>query len=316
MWITDRDVDQHQVNTVQPGALPGQYRGRVQVGVVFPQTEIGADPVVIRAYAAAAEELGYQHILAYDHVLGADPEHHPGWDGPYDVDSTFHEPFVLFGYLAAITGLELVTSVIVAPQRQTALLAKQAAQVDILTGGNFRLGVGLGWNKVEYDALGKDFTNRGRRLTEQVELMRQLWTQRTVTFTGRYEQVTGAGLAPLPVQRPIPVWIGGGSEPALKRIAKIADGWFPPYQPGPKLSHAKEVLEAAGRDPKTLGMEGRVGVTRGAEAAAEAVTNWGLAGATHVTVNTMGFGAVGVDSHIAALAEVAHLIGLPTREIS
>jgi len=149
----------------------------MQIGVVFPQTEIGADPAVIRAFAAGAEELGYAHLIAYDHVLGADPEGHPGWSGPYDVDTTFHEPFVLMGYLAAVTSLELVTSILILPQRQTALVAKQAAEVDLLTEGRLRLGVGLGWNPVEYEALGKDFTDRGRRMTEQVRLLRLLWTQ-------------------------------------------------------------------------------------------------------------------------------------------
>src|SRR5258706_14461662 len=146
----------------------------MQVGVVFPQTEIAPDAVVVRAYAAAVEELDYAHIVSYDHVLGADQAGHPGWAGPYDVDTTFHEPFVLFGYLAAITSMELVTGVIILPQRQTALVAKQAAEVDLLTQGRFRLGVGLGWNQVEYEALGKDFTDRGRRISEQVELLRRL----------------------------------------------------------------------------------------------------------------------------------------------
>src|SRR3954469_4345669 len=138
----------------------------MQIGVVFPQTEIGADVGAVRAYADAVTALGYRHILAYDHVLGADPAVHEGWAGPYDVDTTFHEPFVLFGYLAAITALELVTGIIILPQRQTALVAKQAAEVDLLANGRFRLGVGLGWNQVEYDALGKDFSDRGRRSVE------------------------------------------------------------------------------------------------------------------------------------------------------
>ncbi len=288
--------------------------------MVFPQTEIGADPVVIRAYAAAVEELGFQHILAYDHVVGADPQVYPGWSGPYNIDSTFHEPFVLYGYLAAITSLELVTGVIIAPQRQTVLLAKQAAEVDILTGGKFRLGLGLGWNHVEYEALGKDFANRGRRMTEQIALLRQLWTQRVVTFEGRFETVTGAGLAPLPVQRPIPIWIGGGSETALKRTGRLADGWFPQLQPGPRLVEALAVIHeaarAAGRDPSAIGMEGRVGLANGAETAAKGISDWRLAGATHVSVNTMGFGATGVDAHIAALTEVAYLIGLPRNQVS
>ena len=163
----------------------------MQIGVVFPQTEIGADRGAIRAYAERVEELGFAHLLAYDHVLGADPEVHTPWHGPYNVDTTFHEPFVLFGYLAAITSLELVTGIIILPQRQTALVAKQAAEVDLLTDGRFRLGVGLGWNAVEYEALGTDFSDRGRRIGEQVELLRRLWTERSVTHDGAYEHVTG-----------------------------------------------------------------------------------------------------------------------------
>jgi probable F420-dependent oxidoreductase len=286
--------------------------------VVFPQTEIGADPVVIRAYAAAAEELGFQHILAYDHVVGADPEIYPGWSGPYNIDSTFHEPFVLYGFLAAITSLELVTGVIIAPQRQTALLAKQAAEVDVLTQGRLRLGVGLGWNSVEYEALGKDFTNRGRRLEEQVELLRLLWTQRSVTFHGEYERVTGAGLAPMPVQRPIPIWFGAQSPPAYRRAGQLGDGWFPQMQPGPTLDEAAKTVRtaarAAGRNPSELGMHGRTRLNQGVDAAAEAVRLWRAAGATHLSIDTMRLapdGPVGVDRHIAALAELADATSLP-----
>ena len=194
---------------------------------MFPQTEIGGDVGAVRAYGERVEELDFAHVLAFDHVLGADPAVHEGWNGPYDIDTTFHEPFVLFGYLAAITSLELVTGIIILPQRQTALVAKQAAEVDLLTGGNFRLGVGLGWNAVEYEALGADFSTRGRRSEEQVELMRRLWTERSVTHHGTYEHVTGAGLAPLPVQRPIPIWLGAASLPAFRRTGRLADGWFP-----------------------------------------------------------------------------------------
>ena len=289
----------------------------MQVGVVFPQTEIGADPVVVRAYAAAVEELGYAHILAYDHVLGADPAVHTGWSGPYDVDSAFHEPFVLYGYLAAITSLEMVTGIIILPQRQTALVAKQAAEVDLLTEGRFRLGVGLGWNAVEYEALDKDFTDRGRRITEQVALLRRLWTEKVVTFDGRYEKVIAAGLNPLPVQRPIPIWFGAYSPPALRRAGRLADGWFPQMRPGPALDEAiaavREGAESAGRDPAGIGMEGRVGVTQGVAPAVDGIAAWEAVGATHVSVNTMGLGAGGIDRHIAALAEVAHAIGLPPR---
>ena len=146
----------------------------MKVGVVFPQTEIGADPASIRTYARGVEELGFSHLVAYDHVLGADPQVHRGWSGPYDVHTTFHEPMVLFGYLAAITSLELVTGILILPQRQTALVAKQAAEVDILSHGRLRLGIGLGWNPVEYEALGKRFSDRGRRVEEQVGLLRRL----------------------------------------------------------------------------------------------------------------------------------------------
>src|SRR5437763_11337593 len=152
----------------------------MKIGVVFPQTEIGADVGVVRRYVQRVEELGFTHVLAYDHVLGADPAVHRGWQGPYNVSTTFHEPLVLFGYLAAITSIELVTGIIILPQRQTALVAKQAAEVDLLSRGRLRLGVGIGWNAVEYDALGQDFSTRGHRLEEQVGLLRRLWTRRSV----------------------------------------------------------------------------------------------------------------------------------------
>jgi probable F420-dependent oxidoreductase len=232
----------------------------VRIGVVFPQTELGGDVGAVRAYGEGVAALGFSHVLAYDHVVGADPEIHRGWAGPYDVRTTFHEPFVLFGYLAAITSVELVTGIIILPQRQTVLAAKQAAEVDLLTGGRFRLGVGLGWNPVEYEALGKDFSNRGERLDEQVTLMRRLWTEPSVTHHGVHETVTGAGLAPLPVQRPIPVWFGGVAERALKRIGRLGDGWFPQVPPGERLEEARATVTQAaldaGRDPDVLGMEG------------------------------------------------------------
>lgn len=212
---------------------------KMRIGVVFAQTEIGGDPAAVRAYGQRVEELGFAHILAYDHVVGADPEVHQGWQGPYNIDSTFHEPFVVFGYLAALTSLELVTGVIILPQRQSVLVAKQAAEVDLLTGGRFRLGIGLGWNAVEYEALGEEFTNRGRRSEEQVEVMRKLWTERSVTFDGKYHAVTGAGLAPLPTQRPIPVWFGAASDRAYERAGRLGDGWFPMMEPGPGLDYAR-----------------------------------------------------------------------------
>ncbi len=287
----------------------------MRIGAVFPQTEIGPDAGAVRAYGEAADELGYAHLLAYDHVLGADPAVHLGWDGPYDVHTTFHEPMVVFGYLAALTSLELVTGIIILPQRQTALVAKQAAEVDLLTGGRFRLGVGLGWNAVEYEALGKNFADRGRRLGEQVALLRRLWTEPSVTFAGAHEQVTGAGLAPLPVQRPIPVWFGAQSRRAYIRAGQLADGWFPQVPPGPRLDEAKSIVAQAGaeagRDPAELGMEGRVSWgAGGAERLADHVGRWRDAGATHVSVNTMGAGLATVEDHLAALSAAAAALGL------
>ncbi|WP_322858145.1 LLM class F420-dependent oxidoreductase [Mycobacterium europaeum] len=281
----------------------------MRIGVVFPQTELGGDPAAVRTYGQAVEGLGFTHILAYDHVVGADPSVHRGWDGPYDIDSTFHEPFVLFGYLAAITSLELVTGVIILPQRQTALVAKQAAEADLLTGGRFRLGIGLGWNAVEYEALGETFTNRGRRSEEQIELLRRLWTERSVTFDGTYHTVTAAGLAPLPTQRPIPVWIGAASDRGLERAGRLADGWFPMTAPGPGLDHARAQVQraaaAAGRDAAGLGMEGRVSWTGDRDKAAADIAAWRAAGATHLSVNTMNAGLATVDDHLAALERVA-----------
>jgi probable F420-dependent oxidoreductase len=285
----------------------------VNIGVVFPQTEIGADRGAIRSYAQRVEELGFSHVLAYDHVLGADPAVHAPWTGPYDVDTTFHEPFVLFGYLAGFTSLELVTGIIIVPQRQTALVAKQAAEVDLLTGGRFRLGVGLGWNAVEYEALGKSFADRGRRLDEQVELMRRLWTERSVTFAGAYEKVTAAGLAPLPVQRPIPLWFGGSSARAYARVGRLADGWFPQMPPDSRLDDARRIIataaEEAGRDPALIAMEGRVS-WGGAERLIDHVGRWQAAGASHVSINTMGAGLGSVDGHLEALAEAARALRL------
>lgn len=282
----------------------------MKIGVVLPQTEIGSDAGAIRAYGQRVEELGFSHLLAYDHVVGADPGVHTGWNGPYDVDTTFHEPLVTFGYLAAVTtSLELVTGVIILPQRQAVLVAKQAAEVDLLSGGRLRLGVGIGWNAVEYEALGADFSTRARKLEEQIELMRRLWTQRSVSYQGRFHRVTGAGLAPLPMQRPIPVWIGAGSPPAYRRAGRLADGWFPMMAPGPQLEEARELVRRgavdAGRDPDDVAMEGRFSWAGDADGVADALRGWSDAGASHVSINTMGAGLRTVDDHLAALAAVA-----------
>ncbi|MBO0679426.1 LLM class F420-dependent oxidoreductase [Mycolicibacterium sp. S2-37] len=282
----------------------------MRIGVVFPQTELGGDPGAVRTYGETVEALGYAHVLVYDHVVGADPAVHTGWAGPYDVHTTFHEPLVMFGYLAAVTrAVELVTGVIILPQRQTALVAKQAAEIDLLSDGRLRLGVGIGWNPVEYEALGENFTDRGKRSEEQIELLRRLWTEQTVSFDGDYHRVTGAGLAPPPVQRPIPVWIGTASAPGYRRAGRIADGWFPMVPPGPKLDEAMALVAegaaGAGRDPATIGMEGRVNWTGDDDAVRREVEAWSDAGASHVSINTMGAGLATVDDHLAVLARVA-----------
>ena len=281
----------------------------MRIGVVFPQTELGGDAGAVRAYAERAEELGFTHVLSYDHVAGADPAVHTGWDGPYDVHTTFHEPMVLYGYLAAVTSMELVTGVIILPQRQTMLAAKQAAEVDLLTSGKFRLGVGIGWNRVEYEALGQDFSTRGKRLEEQITLLRRLWTEQSVTFSGTFDRITGAGLAPMPMQRPIPVWVGAQSPRAYRRAGRLADGWFPQMAPGPQLDGARRIVaEAAaeaGRDPASLGMEGRLRWQEDRDKLAAAIRQWQDADATHLSVNTMGAGLKTVDDHLAALAMAA-----------
>jgi probable F420-dependent oxidoreductase len=287
----------------------------MQIGVIYPQTELATDPATVRAYVRKVEELGYRHLEIYDHVLGADPAVHTGWQGPYDIDTTFHEPLVFYGFLAAITQLELVTGIIIAPQRQTALLAKQAAEVDILSEGRLRLGIGAGWNAVEYEALGQDFSTRGKRQEEQIGLLRRLWTERSVTHEGTFDTIVGAGLAPLPVQRPIPIWIGGLSPAAFRRIGRLADGWFPRVEPGPELDQARAIITAsaakAGRDPGAIGMSGRV--RQGAEGTDELAGDaqrWRDAGATHVSVDTMGFGLSGLDAHLDALARAAEALGV------
>ena len=287
----------------------------MQIGVIFPQTEIGPDPAGVRAYAQAVQDLGFRHLEVYDHVLGADPAGHPGWEGVYNVDSQFHEPFVVFGFLAAVAPrLELVTSVIILGQRQTALVAKQAAEVDVLTGGKLRLGVGIGWNAVEYEALGMNFHNRGRRFEEQIRLLRRLWTEPSVTFEGTYHRVTAAGLNPLPVQRPIPVWIGASAEPAIKRAAELADGYFPqrPLQGGwpATIDKLRGWLSAAGRDPAGFGIDARVQAGSGTpDDWRQQAEQWRGLGATHLSINTMNGGLRGPDAHVERLRQALQAAG-------
>lgn len=289
----------------------------MRVGVVFPQTEFGHDPLAVRDFAQTAEGLGYTHVIAYDHVLGANPDRPGGWSGPYSYQHPFLEPFVLFAYMAAVTrSIELAPGVIILPQRQTALVAKQAASLDALSGGRLRLGVGLGWNPVEYQALGEDFHTRGRRLEEQVGLLRRLWTEPLVTFSGRWDTVDDAGLNPLPVQRPIPLWFGASAEAAIRRAANLADGWMmtgtrTAREAQPLLELLDQFLEQAGRSRPAFGVEVRLPYR--SEAAGEwpqQVRAWEQLGVTHLSLNTMGAGCEGPDGHRRAMHEFAGALGL------
>jgi probable F420-dependent oxidoreductase len=282
----------------------------MKIGVVFPQTEIGQDPGMIRDYAQAVEAMGYTHILAFDSVIGANPDRPGGWDSPYTHQHAFHEPFVLFAFCAAVTRrIELVTGVLILPQRQTTLVAKQAAEVDVLSGGRLRLGIGVGWNPVEFEALGENIHDRGKRVEEQLEVMRLLWTRELVTYAGRWHRVPDAGIKPLPVQRPIPVWMGGESEPVLRRAARLADGWITlqTFRPGPAAQQTvyrlHGLVREAGRDPATFGIEGRVALAQlPPEERAKEMAAWrAMRGITHLCVNTMGLGLPSPEEHVRTL---------------
>ncbi|HJM88768.1 MAG TPA: LLM class F420-dependent oxidoreductase [Dehalococcoidia bacterium] len=279
----------------------------MQLGVVFPQTEIGSDPTAIRDYAQAVEGAGYEHLLAYDHVLGAERDRPGGFTGPYDHETLFHEPLTLFGYLAGLTErIELVTGIVILPQRQTVLVAKQASQLQVLSGGRLRLGVGVGWNSVEFEGLNENFRNRGRRIEEQIALLRALWARPVISFEGNWHRVTKAGINPLPPDGTIPIWMGGMSKVVVERTGRLADGWFPQVRDPGDLASAIEPMHraarAAGRDPAEIGVESRVTVTSPTMAAeaAELARQFEEAGATHISVNTMGGGFTTTAQHIAA----------------
>jgi probable F420-dependent oxidoreductase len=277
-------------------------------GVVFPQIEFGNDPHAVRDYAQAAEAMGYDYLLVYDHVLGAHPHRTPRLTGPYTHQHPFHEPMVLFGFLAAVTArIQLTTGILILPQRQTVLVAKQAAEVDVLSGGRLRLGIGLGWNYVEYDALGEDFKTRGRRVEEQVQVMRRLWTESLVTYRGPRFIIDNAGLNPMPVQRPIPIWFGGSAEPALRRAARLADGWMPAGRPPDEaakklVAQLQQFLNEAGRDPNLFGIDPWIGIQGlPREEWRRRVEAWRALGATHIAVDTMRAGFKSPQDHIEAI---------------
>jgi probable F420-dependent oxidoreductase len=286
----------------------------MKIGVVLPQTEIGNDPGAIKAYAEAVEGMGFAHALVFDHVVGANPERPGGWKGPYTYRHAFHEPFVLFGFLAAATRrLELVTGILILPQRQTALVAKQAAQIDVLSGGRLRLGIGVGWNAVEFEALNETFENRGRRSAEQIAVLRALWTQPVVDFRGEFHRISHAGLNPMPIQRPIPIWFGVGSreqpvppDAALRRIARLADGWspnFPPDAQGQTLvARVHQYAREAGRDPAKLPLEGRIRLAgQTPDGWVKQVEAWKALGATSVIAEPRNAGLRFPDGHLDVL---------------
>ena len=286
----------------------------MRIGVVFPQTEFGNDPSAIRDYVQAAEDVGYTHVLAYDHILGANPQRPGGWNVPYTYLTPFHEPFLLFAYMAAVThSIQFTTGIIILPQRQTVLVAKQAAELDVLSNGRLRLGVGLGWNSVEYTGLNENFHNRGRRLEEQIEVMKLLWTQSLVTFKGKYHTIDDAGINPLPIQRPIPIWLGGHSEDQLRRAAQMADGWMTNYRTASEAGHSLELLDehlaTYGRSIQNFGIEPRLQYNQGDENTwNKTIEEWQNAGATHFSINTMDCGFKSPGEHIKAISHFAKLL--------
>jgi len=289
----------------------------MKIGLVFPQTEFGStDPLALRDYAQTVEGLGFTHLLAYDHVLGANPDRPGGWTGPYTFTDPFIEPFLLFTYLAAVTTrLEFIPGVLILPQRQTALVAKQAATLDVLSNGRLRLGVGLGWNEVEYIALNENFHNRGKRFEEQIEVLRLLWTQELVTFEGRWHHIPDAGLNPMPIQHPIPLWFGGHHDAVLRRVAKMADGWLPMFRTAeaarPALDTLARYVEEAGRPREAIGIEPRLPYGDGnPDQWRAALEGWRATGATHLSFNTMGVRFDSPEKHLAAVKRFAEEVGV------
>ena len=280
----------------------------MRFGVVFPQTEVSQDPEALPAIATAVERLGYTSLLFYDHVVGAEhADREPPLWGPYTEHDPFHDPFVAMGFVAAITSqIELATGVLILPQRQTVLVAQQAADVDLLSQGRLRLGVGTGWNWVEYHALGQDFASRGRRLDEQVSLLRRLWSEPLVTFDGEFDHVERGCINPRP-RRPIPVWFGGFGEPALRRASRVGDG-FSFAGDVDSAHHAVdrlgELLASEGRDRESFGLELIMTRARSAGDVVETAERWAQAGGTHVSILTMKVGLDGHQAHVDHLADV------------
>jgi probable F420-dependent oxidoreductase len=291
----------------------------MHTGVVLPTYEIPADPVAIADFAQAAEQLEYSHLAVMDEVVGADLTHRATWDARETLVN-FSDPFVVFGYLAGVTRrLRFFTDVLALPQRQTVLVAKQAADVDVLSGGRLRLGVGIGWAEPEFQALNEDFHTRGKRLEEQVAVLRALFTQDVVTFHGRWHHIEEMGIRPLPVQRPIPIWLAGEADAALRRVATIADGWAPMMQPDEKARIAIRQLHAyaraAGRDPKNIAIEGVVYIAgKAPDAWQREVATWQELGATSIMLYSLDAGLSSLQAHIELLERFKDATGF-TAEI-
>jgi probable F420-dependent oxidoreductase len=282
----------------------------IRFGAVYPQTEYETSPARVREFAKTAEELGYDHIVAYEHVLGVDPASPAASSGPYRLEHSFLSPFVLFSFMAAATTkIEFATGILILPQRQTALVAKQAASLDVLSGGRLRLGIGVGWNQGEYIALGENFHDRGIRSAEQVELLRALWSQESVTFESRWHHFPQVGINPRP-QRSIPIWFGGGADAVLRRAARLGDGWMTNDRKAeaalPALEKLRKYLAQAGREPESFGLEARLRLAdmRLQDMEGE-LRAWEQAGATHLSLNTMGCGFQSPEQHLGALREFA-----------
>lgn len=286
----------------------------MKIGAVLPHNEIGTDPGAIRAYLEGVEELGMTHLLIYDHVMGVDPKRPGGFAGPYDDNVAFHEPLTFFAFAAAVTStIELVTTVLILPQRQAVLVAKQAAEVALLSGDRLRLGVGVGWNKVEYDGLNEDFHTRGRRQEEQVDLMRRLWTEHSFTYEGEFHRFEGASILPRP-SRPVPIWFGGSAPALIDRCARVGDGWMPL---GGANDKSRAILEAirttraeAGRTMDGFGVQAQAQWGGGTpERWRSQAENWSDIGATHLAVATHNAGPTDVEGHLARIAEYQDAVG-------
>ena len=265
----------------------------MRIGVALPQSQVGTDAVALRDFAQTAEEIGYDHLAVYDHVVGINPSSRPDWEGPYTSQNAFHDPFALFGYLAGQTKrITLTTHILILPQRQTALVARQAASIDVLSNGRLRLGVGIGWNSVEFTTLGENFSNRGLRSHEQMRILKALWTQQHVKLSGQWHELPDVGLNPLPIQRPIPIWLGGHHENVLQRIAEIGDGWIIlGYRADDKAARAidrlRQLVREAGRPEASVGIDAWVSMgSGGPNEWREEIARWRRLGISHVTLNT------------------------------